>query len=146
MFYGHSDVIKIRISMSRLLTIVNERKKLRNEYRKVLEDEYINLKKKEEKVAEVERIEKLREQGIKTEFTEEENIQRIKKKNEAIKLRLSKSLDSLKSTANSEDTATASIQEVDLKLISQTKNRLSQKEILKMYVKNYSELDLKQRR
>jgi len=31
--------------MARLLTIVNERKKLRNEYRKVLEDEYIAKKK-----------------------------------------------------------------------------------------------------
>jgi hypothetical protein len=34
--------------MARLLTIVNERKKLRNEYRRHLEDEYIAKKKVEE--------------------------------------------------------------------------------------------------
>ncbi len=34
--------------MARLLTVVNERKKLRNEYRKHLEDEYIAQKKSEE--------------------------------------------------------------------------------------------------
>jgi hypothetical protein len=34
--------------MARLLTVVNERKKLRSEYRKILEDEYIAKKKKEE--------------------------------------------------------------------------------------------------
>jgi len=38
MFYGHSDLVKVRLTMARLLTIVNERKKLRNEYRKHLED------------------------------------------------------------------------------------------------------------
>lgn len=38
MFYGHSDLLKVKLSMARLLTIVNERKKLRNEYRKHLED------------------------------------------------------------------------------------------------------------
>lgn len=40
-FYGHADMLKVRLSMARLLTIVNERKKIRNEYRKHLEDEYI---------------------------------------------------------------------------------------------------------
>jgi hypothetical protein len=34
--------------MARLLTVVNERKKLRNEYRRYLEDEYIAKKKAEE--------------------------------------------------------------------------------------------------
>ena len=34
--------------MARLLTVVNERKKMRNEYRKHLEDEYIAKKKAEE--------------------------------------------------------------------------------------------------
>jgi hypothetical protein len=41
MFSGHNDLVKVRQSMSRLLTVVNERKKIRNEYRKNLEDEYI---------------------------------------------------------------------------------------------------------
>lgn len=72
MFYGYSDIIKVRMSMARLLTVVNERKKLRSEYRRILEDEYIARKKAEEKAAEVDRIEKLREQGVKTELTEDE--------------------------------------------------------------------------
>mgnify|MGYP001609490336 CR=1 FL=1 len=37
-YNGHADILKVRLSMSRLLTIVNERKKLRGEYRKILED------------------------------------------------------------------------------------------------------------
>jgi large subunit ribosomal protein L47 len=51
MFYGYSELVKVRLSMARLLTIVNERKKLRNEYRKHLEDQYIQKKKDEEKAA-----------------------------------------------------------------------------------------------
>ena len=47
-FYGNSNLIKVRLSMARLLTVVNERKKLRNEYRKYLEDQYIDKKKQEE--------------------------------------------------------------------------------------------------
>jgi hypothetical protein len=51
--------------MARLLTVVNERKKLRNEYRRHLEDEYIAKKKEEEQAAIKAQNEKLREQGIK---------------------------------------------------------------------------------
>ena len=40
-FYGSSHMIKVRLSMTRLLTVVNERKKLRNQYRTLLEDQYI---------------------------------------------------------------------------------------------------------
>lgn len=65
--------------MARLLTIVNERKKLRNEYRRVLEDEYISKKKQEEKQQEIEKLEKLREQGIKTPLTEDETKELLKK-------------------------------------------------------------------
>lgn len=36
-FYGSSQLLKVRLSMARLLTIVNERKKIRNEYRRHLE-------------------------------------------------------------------------------------------------------------
>lgn len=32
---------KIKVSMARLLTVVNERKKIREDYRKSLEDEYV---------------------------------------------------------------------------------------------------------
>ncbi len=44
-FYGYDDLMKVRSTMNRLLTVVNERKKLRGEYRKVLEDQYIAMKK-----------------------------------------------------------------------------------------------------
>lgn len=71
-FYGYSDLVKVRLSMSRLLTIVNERKKLRNEYRRHLEDEYIKTKKEEEKAALAAEAEKLTAQGIKAPKTEEE--------------------------------------------------------------------------
>jgi large subunit ribosomal protein L47 len=40
-FYGFDHLYKVRKSMARLLTVVNERKKIRNEYRRHLEDEYI---------------------------------------------------------------------------------------------------------
>ena len=46
--------------MARLLTIVNERKKLRNEYRKYLEDQYISKKKAEEQAALKAHYDKLR--------------------------------------------------------------------------------------
>lgn len=32
---------KLKVSMARLLTVVNERKKVRTEYRRQLEDEYV---------------------------------------------------------------------------------------------------------
>jgi hypothetical protein len=41
MFFGHDNMTKVQLSMARLLTVVNERKKLRNEYRAHLEDKYI---------------------------------------------------------------------------------------------------------
>ena len=40
-FFGYNDMSKIQLSMARLLTVVNERKKLRTEYRAYLEDNYI---------------------------------------------------------------------------------------------------------
>lgn len=44
-FYGHNDLIKVNTTMARLLTVVNERKRLRILYRHHLEDEYIAEKK-----------------------------------------------------------------------------------------------------
>ena len=40
---------KVRQSMSRLLTVVNERKRIKDQYRQHLENEYIARKKAEEK-------------------------------------------------------------------------------------------------
>ena len=47
-FFRYSDLKKVRLSMARLLTVVNERKKIRSLFRAQLEDEYIEKKKQEE--------------------------------------------------------------------------------------------------
>lgn len=75
--------------MARLLTVVNERKKLRNEYRKHLEDEYIAKKKAEELAEQRAAAEKA---GVKPPPTPEELkamlTQRFNKKQEAIEKRM----------------------------------------------------------
>lgn len=58
--------------MSRLLTVVNERKKLRSEYRRILEEEYIAKKKAEEAQVQQAERERLKELGIKVPLGEEE--------------------------------------------------------------------------
>ena len=60
-FYGHNDLTKVSLSMARLLTVVNERKKLRAEYRIHLENQYVANKKEEEQKAFLEKREKLKE-------------------------------------------------------------------------------------
>lgn len=82
--------------MSRLLTIVNERRKLRNEYRKYLEDNYIALKKEEEKKESVQKIMELREKGIETPPTEDEIKEIIKKREAYKKEKIEKKLGELK--------------------------------------------------
>lgn len=52
--------------MARLLTVVNERKRLRSEYRKILENEYIDLKKKEENEKIRAEVKELRAKGVAT--------------------------------------------------------------------------------
>lgn len=47
-YFRYNDLKKVKLSMARLLTVVNERKKLRAMYRAHLEDEYIKLKKQHE--------------------------------------------------------------------------------------------------
>ena len=77
--------------MSRLLTIVNERKKLRNEYRRHLEDEYIERQKKAEQ-------ESINAEGKEKILNEEEVkellIKRSAKKQEALKIALEQIEDS----------------------------------------------------
>ena len=146
-FYGFSDIVKVRVSMARLLTVVNERKKLRNEYRRHLEDEYITVKKAEEHAAQVAEYEKLKEKGVKPPMTPEELkellISKSAKKTEALKI----ALELVKESAEKDDTTTAPLlNESDLQLISTTKVNLSQGDILRLYVKNWAELDLRQRR
>ena len=64
--------------MSRLLTVVNERKKIRNEYRAHLEDEYIAEKKAEEKAQFEEDLMARRERGEQTELTPNEIGQKLR--------------------------------------------------------------------
>jgi large subunit ribosomal protein L47 len=78
MFYGHNDMTKVRLSQQRLLTVVNERKKLRNEYRKHLEDEYISEKKAEELAEFKAERELKRERGEPTSMTPDEVIEMLK--------------------------------------------------------------------
>ena len=47
-FIGKHDIKKVSLSMARLLTVVNERKRLRSQYRIFLEDEYIRKVKERE--------------------------------------------------------------------------------------------------
>lgn len=54
-------MLKVKTTMARLLTIVNERKKLRSEYRKQLENEFIAYQKAEEAKAYKEEIEALKQ-------------------------------------------------------------------------------------
>ena len=130
--------------MSRLLTIVNERKKLRNEYRKHLEDEYIAKKKSEELAALNAKNAAL---GLKSAPTPEELrsmlAQRSAKKFEAVENKFNTLKDAF---AKPETAKSPLLNEGDLKLISSAQTKLNQSDILKMYVKNWGELDLRQRR
>lgn len=47
-YFGKNDLKKVNLTMSRLLTVVNERKRLRGLYRMHLEDEYIKKIKERE--------------------------------------------------------------------------------------------------
>lgn len=62
-FYGPAHLFKVRLSMARLLTVVNERKKIRNDYRRHLEAEYINEKKQEEEKEWMDKREKMKQAG-----------------------------------------------------------------------------------
>ena len=133
--------------MNRLLTVVNERKLLRNEYRRRLEDEYIQKQKDAENaVMEAER-EKLRSQGVKVPKTEEEVKRMLRDRSRKKRDELQDKYQEMEQQNLDLNTASAPmLEDADLKLLSQTKVKLSQYDILKMYVGNASELDLKHRR
>jgi large subunit ribosomal protein L47 len=71
-FYGHSELGKVALSMARLLTVVNERKTIRSEYRAFLENQYIEKKKAEEKEAFMAHRETKKAEGSKFPMTTEE--------------------------------------------------------------------------
>jgi len=142
---------KVRLSQQRLLTIVNERKKLRNEYRKHLEDEFIAGKKAEElEEFKIER-EARRERGESVSMTPDEVIDMLKgrsiRKNEQLakhKERLMTAMEGTEEVATS--TLAPMMNEDDAELLATTKVKLNQKDILRMFVGNWTDLSLKQRR
>ena len=136
--------------MSRLLTVVNERKRLRSQYRMHLEDEYIKEQKDKEReqfLAERKRLEELGVTPLPQ--TNREIGYMLKKKDEKKAEELSKArVDIKQSIEESEQSGTIAplMNEEDIDFLAQTKVKLNQKDILKMYVGNWAELDLKQRR
>ena len=121
MFYGYSELLKVRLSMSRLLTVVNERKKLRNEYRRHLEDEYIAGKKAEERAAKEAETERLKALGVKVPVTEAEERELLAKKAAKKQEALQSALDTLKGQSERADaTVSPLLNEGDLKLLSTT--------------------------
>lgn len=131
--------------MARLLTVVNERKKLRNEYRKHLEDSYIQMKKDEEAAAREQQYAEQREQGLRTPLGPDEVHELLRKKSE----RKEKKFEKIKSNMldKYENKVVAPLlDETDIEYLAQSSMKLSQKDILKKHVKNWSDLDLKQRR
>lgn len=160
-FYGYDHLFKVRLSMTRLLTVVNERKKLRNEYRSYLEDQYITRKKAEEKAKYLEEIQARRERGEETEYTPEELATLFREKRRQKREKLNKEKTELlerfdgaskqaqtirKQTGSPPRLRAPLLQEQDMLMLAQGRVKLSQKEILKMHVKNHADLDLKQRR
>lgn len=163
-FFGFDNMMKVNLSMSRLLTVVNERKKLRNEYRAYLEDKYIA----EQKAKELERIKtersahnsEVREKGKTPKPNEYEiNVKRNKELAHALKelqkterqlFKRFKESGNYTSTEPSERAASVNMAPTlnndDIKFIATAQAKLPQREIMKMYVGNYSALTLKQRR
>ena len=118
-FYGHSDLLKVRLTMARLLTIVNERKILRNSYRRLLEDRYIRIQKHKEYQAIQSERAKLEKAGVKLKPTEEEVNKLVKAQKEKRKEDYNKILEELKTKSKQEEKPVAPlIQEEDLNLVA----------------------------
>ena len=80
-------------------------------------------------------------------MTEDEVKDMLKRKAEKKKAVFSKTYEEMKAATEKEDSATSPLLvDADLNILTQAKTKLTQGDILKMYVKNSSELDLKQRR
>lgn len=134
--------------MARLLTVVNERKRLRTEYRLHLENEYIQKQKEEEMKAFLEKREKLEARGVKNlPKTAEELRAELFAHKDRQAARLKEEREKIKESQLSEETAMAAqLDDKDIDFLASMRVKLSQKEILQMYVGNWMELDLKQRR
>lgn len=131
--------------MARLLTIVNERKRILNLYRKHLEDQYIAKKKKEElERVKIER-EKKKEEGKNVPLLKEELAEKLKKKQMKTLSREAEKLEHLKSAKENENLI-PSITDKDVAATANVRTQQSRGEILRRYSKNTPELSLKEKR
>ena len=133
-FYGFADIQKVRMSMKRLLTVVNERKRLREEYRRYLENNYIE-EKKQEMAGPVQKSEEETSESV----IEEKSASGRRFYGKAGKIESEFAL--LKLEEGSE-----LLNEKDLKMIAQARSRLRETDVLKMYTKNLQELSVQDRR
>ena len=160
--------------MARLLTVINERKKICEDYRKQLEDEYVEKQRKEYEVKLALENKKKEEEPLVPEITQKlveakfrdlrrgvdnteyiaEAVQKIKQKTEAKKILDQKYNYKVKKIAKIDE-------KVDEKekdsVVQQFKSgvewqldtqnfKISQEEVLRSHVKNWKMLNLKQRR
>lgn len=112
--------------MARLLTVVNERKKIRGEYRKILEDQYIAQKKQEEIEEQKAERERLKEQGINAPLTDDEVKAMVKAKASQRLDEYNKLFEKLKEKTSKEETAASPLlDEKDLKLVASAQTKLT---------------------
>ncbi len=145
-FFGRNDHKKVKLSMARLLTVVNERKRLRSQYRIHLEDEYIRKIKEREFNEFLANRDRMAASGVKNiPLTDAEVVQKLKSKEKERMEKFATAREQI--TKNSKEGAAAPmLGDEDLDFVAQTKVELSQRDILKMYVGNWAKLDLRQRR
>lgn len=146
-FYGFADLTKLRLSMARLLTVVNERKRLRNQYRMHLEDEYIRGEKAKEREAFLVERQRLMDLGQKKlPKTSAEVRTEIRAAEDRKRTKFTEARDSIKRSIDDAETPVTTapmLDDKDVDFIAQTKVGFKQKDILKMYVGNWADLDLR---
>jgi len=130
--------------MARLLTVVNERKRLVNEYRKYLEDQYIGEQKAKDHEVWLKEREEKRARGEPVAMTPDEVVVMLKaraaRKNEQLKS-VKEAIMSVKDDDKS--VLASNITEDDVELLATTKVKLTQKDILRSFVGNWATLTLK---
>lgn len=147
LFFGFDSMSKVQLSMARLLTVVNERKKLRNEYRAELEDKYIEEMQKADKNSEYYKNEKMKEvlraksQKIRRSLIREDKAmdERFKQSTNYTGRDVEKDGEALVNLA-------PTLTPKDMRFIASNQVKMPQKDIMKLYVGNYHQLTLKQRR
>ena len=89
----------------------------------------------------------MREDGQETPLLEHEVTEMLQQRNARRKEKLAQETERLEEIfADSENQNAGMLDEKDIKFLATTQVKLSQSDILRMYVKNASDLDLKQRR